>query len=66
MKKLNANEMRAVEGGASKYVKCPVCKHSYKTPFFQRLFASNRYVENRLRDMHFKTMTGWNTSSSVH
>ena len=66
MKKLNTSELRSVDGGASKYVQCPVCKHSYKTPFFQRLFASNDMVKRRLRDMHFKSTTGWNTSSSVH
>ena len=52
MKKLNAMEMRNVEGGASKYVYCPVCGYKYKTNWFLRLFLSNSYFEGDLLKVH--------------
>lgn len=67
MKKIDAKEMRTVEGGgASKYVSCPICGYTRKTDIWSRLFSSDRVIKNRMQDMHFKTMTGWNPSRSVH
>ena len=52
MKKMNAMEMRTVEGGASKYVYCPICGYKYKTSLLERLFRSNTTVQGYLTANH--------------
>lgn len=66
MKKLNVNEMRAIEGGASKYVTCPYCHYRRKTSVFERLFQSNTRIEYYMETRHYKAMSGYNGSQDVH
>lgn len=66
MKKVNLNEMRSVDAGASKYVTCPICGYSKKTDLFSRLFETDTKVEYYLSARHYKAMSGYNKSQSVH
>lgn len=66
MKKLNENEMRTVDGGASKKVSCPCCGYTRKTRLWERWFSSNSEVEAKMSTLHHRIMTGFNPSESVH
>ena len=54
MKKLNAMEMRNVEGGASKYVYCPICGYKSKSILIERLFWSDSRRKMYLEAKHIK------------
>lgn len=66
MKLANAVELRAVDGGASKYVKCQYCGYNYKTTFLERLFWSNTKVKYYFSTVHFSAMGGYKRGQSAH
>lgn len=52
MRNLSVLETRDVNGGASKYVYCPICNYKYKVPFLERLWKSNRTIAGYLQSTH--------------
>ncbi len=54
MKTISANELRSVEGGASKYVTCPICGYSSKSSLIERLFWSDARRKMYLEAKHIK------------
>ena len=66
MTKLSEKEMRVVDGGASKYVKCPICGYKKKTSLFERLFQSNARVSYYMSARHLSAFGGYKSSPSVH
>ena len=65
MTKVNTAEMRAIEGGASKYVYCPICNYKHKSSLLERLFSGNATVQGQLYAMHMKGGY-YNGSQKVH
>ena len=65
MKTLTDMEMRTMNGGASKYVYCPICNYKSKSSLIERLFWSNARREMYLEAAHmqgFRYVSG----QSVH
>lgn len=54
MRNLSTLETRDVNGGASKYVYCPICNYKYKVGFLDRLWKSNTTIAGYLQSRH-----GW-------
>lgn len=52
MKTLSLMEMRTIDGGASKYVTCPICGQRVKTSILTRLFRSNSTARGSLTADH--------------
>lgn len=52
MKKLSVMEMRTIDGGASKYVTCPICGQRVKTSILTRLFRKDSTVRGFLTSEH--------------
>lgn len=63
--KVNTAEMRTVNGGASKYVYCPICKYKYKTGWIERIFDADATIKGRLSSKHMRGGY-YNGSKSVH
>lgn len=66
MKSISVKEQRSIEGGASKYVYCPICNYKYKTGWIERLFRSNRTVRGYLQSKHGILRNIGNMTQSVH
>ena len=60
------NELRAVDGGTSKYVYCPICGYKSKPKLLERLFWSNARKEGYLIADHGYLRNIFNLSRSVH
>ena len=66
MKSVNVEMQRSIEGGASKYVYCPICGYRYKTSLIDRLFKSNSTVAGYLQGRHGLLKNLGNSTQSVH
>jgi hypothetical protein len=66
MKELSMSAMRTIEGGASKYVTCPICGYVRKSSLLERLFVNNREVTAKMSTLHFSAMKGYKPGKSVH
>ena len=66
MKVLTIAELRTVDGGASKYVYCPICNYKYKCGLIERLLWNNARVEGSLMQDHYSYRYGYTSSSRVH
>lgn len=66
MKKINTTAMRSIDAGASKYVTCSICGYKRKTSLFERICQSNKRIQYYMSARHYKTMSGYNKSQSVH
>ena len=65
MKTLNEKEMRAIDGGASKFVTCPICKYKSKSSLIERLFWNDARIEMYLTARHYRGYR-YDRSKSVH
>lgn len=65
MKTLNEKEMRAIDGGASRTVTCPICKYTRKTGLIERLFWNDARIEMYLTARHYRGYR-YDRSKSVH
>lgn len=70
MKPISVTNQRNIDAGASKYVKCPVCGHNYKTTLLERIFKRDSTIEGYLQSRHgqlrnLRNLSTW-ASSSVH
>lgn len=54
MKTLNEKEMRAIDGGASRIVTCPICKYKHKTNLLMRLFGNDSRIKMDLTASHYR------------
>lgn len=52
MRILTNEELRTENGGASKYVTCPVCGRRRKTKLWERIFRSNRTLQTYMQKSH--------------
>lgn len=65
MNMLSTMEMRTIDGGASKYVYCPICNQKVTVGLISRLFYKNRRIEASLTAEH-GLYSAWGTPMTAH
>ncbi len=66
MKKMSVNATQQANGGASKYVYCPICGYRYKTSLWERLFRRDATIRGYLQSTHGLLKNIGNNSQCVH